>query len=186
MSEQFHEEVVIKRNKGAENILFAFSAVVMIISGFYAFFTINMLITIIFSQGFSTVLLLDIIMALISLVACILLFIHRDKIRTEYEYTFTSGVLDFARVYNNKKRKNLGSMTLKNIEACGLVTSGSFKRYSSMPGVKMINWFLNRDSELFYLYFVKEGAKQIVVMEPSEKLIGLIKRSAGHGKYQIN
>lgn len=186
MSELFHEEVVIKRNKGTENILFIFSAIVMIVSGIYAFLTINMLFTIIVSQGFSTALFFDIIFSLMALASCVLLFFNRDKIRTEYEYTFTNGTLDFARVYNNKKRKNLGSMTLKNIEACGLVSSGSFKRYSSMPGVKMTNWFLNRDSELFYLYFVKDSAKNIIVLEPSDKLMNLIKRSAGPGKFQTN
>lgn len=46
----------------------------------------------------------------------VLLFLRRDRIRTEYEYTFTNGQMDFAQVFNNKKRKNLGTMNLKNVK----------------------------------------------------------------------
>ena len=48
-------------------------------------------------------------------VLAVLLFLRRDRLKTEYEYTFTNGQLDFAQVYNNKKRKNLGTMNLRNV-----------------------------------------------------------------------
>ena len=115
-----------------------------------------------------------------------LLFLRRDRIRTEYEYTFTNGQMDFAQVFNNKKRRNLGTMNLKNVEALGLVNSGSFNRYINMKGIKRDNWFVNRDAQLFYFYFSKDSVKRIIIIEPSEEMVGLIKKYVPQGVWQIN
>lgn len=184
--DMFHEEVVVKRAQGLQNALYALSVVMMVLGGVYGIMMLNVLVTVILSQGFSTALLPDTVLILLALTLCVLLFLYRDRIRTEYEYTFTNGIIDFAKVFNNRKRKNLGSMNVRNVEACGLVSSGSFKRYSSMPGVKMTNWFLNRDAELFYFFFQKENEKKIIVIEPSATLADMIKRSVGAGKFQVN
>ena len=97
-------------------------------------------------------------------------FFH-DKILTEYEYTFTNGALDFAEVYNNKKRKSLGSLNVRNVEAFGKVNSSSFQRYLNMQGVKRMNWFLNKDAELYYFYFTKESDRKMIILEPSEEMV---------------
>ena len=94
--------------------------------------------------------------------------------------------MDFAQVFNNKKRKNLGTMNIRNVEACGLVSSGSFQRYINMQGVKRTNWFLNREAELLYFYFQKENNKRIIIIEPSEEMIALIKRNLPQGVWQNN
>ena len=116
----------------------------------------------------------------------VLLFLRRDRIRTEYEYTFTNGQMDFAQVFNNKKRRNLGTMNLKNVEALGLVNSGSFNRYINMKGIKRDNWFVNRDAQLFYFYFSKDSVKRIIIIEVSDEMLALIKRYAAPGAYQVN
>ena len=77
-------------------------------------------------------------------------------------------------------------MNLKNIEAMGKVSSGAFHRYLSMPGIKRINWFLNRDAELFFLYYQKDQQKNLMVIEPSEEMTKLIVRAAGQSKLQQN
>ncbi len=184
--DMFHEEVVVKRNQSAQNLLYVLALIMLVVSGGYALFMLNILIMVITSQGFSTALLLDIIVVLLAVGAAVVLFLFKDRIKTEYEYTFTNGIIDFAQVYNNKKRKNLGSMNVRNVDACGEVASGSFKRYSSMQGVKMTNWFLNRDSKLFYFYFVKDNARKMIIIEPSDTLVDMIKRTVGAGKYQAN
>ncbi|MDO5023117.1 MAG: hypothetical protein Q4E07_07280, partial [Eubacteriales bacterium] len=61
-----------------------------------------------------------------------------------------------------------------------------FKRYSQMPSIKITNWFLNRDANLFYFYFVKNSEKSMIVIEPSDTLIELIKKVVPSGKYQVN
>lgn len=182
----FHEEVVVKHNQGAQNFLYAVAFALMLVCALYALLMLNPLIMVISQEGLSTGVLAEGGLVLLAAAAAVLIFLKKDEIKTEYEYTFTNGILDFAKVFNNKKRRALGSMNIRNVEACGLVASGSFKRYSSAPGVKMVNWFLNRDAELFYFYFVKDGAKKMIVMEPSQELLGHIRRGVGQGKYQVN
>lgn len=184
--DQFMEEVVYKRNKGAENILLVLAWAAMIMSGIIAMFMFNLITMTISAQGFSAGMVLDIVITLLMVAAAVLIFLYKDRIKTEYEYTFTNGILDFAKVFNNRKRKALGTMNVKNVEAIGMVSSGSFNRYLNMPGIKRINWFINRDADLFYLFFQKDGAKSLLVMEPSEAMRNMIIRAAGQGKLQKN
>ena len=184
--DQFMEEVVTKRNRSAENILLGLAWVAMILSGLLAMFMFNMIIMSVSTQGFSSNLIFDVAITLIMLVACVFIFLFKDRIKTEYEYTFTNGILDFAKVFNNKKRKTMGTMNVRNVDAIGMVNSGSFKRYLSMPGLKRINWFLNRDAELFYMYFQKNNVKSLMVIEPSPQMRTLITKAAGQSKFQQN
>lgn len=184
--DQFMEEVVVKRNRSSENMLYILSWVFMILTGIGAIFMFNLLTMAIGSQGFHSGMILDIVVTLLLIASCVLLFLNKDKIKMEYEYTFTNGILDFARVFNNRKRKNLGTMQVRNVEALGMVSSGSFHRYLSMPGIKRINWFLNRDAELFYMFYQKDGNKSLMIIEPSQTLRDLIIRAAGQGKLQQN
>jgi len=160
--------------------------IVMVVAGIYALFMVNLLISVISMEGFSPQMLLEIILVLMMAGIAVVLFLFRDRIRTEYEYTFTNGIMDFAQVYNNRKRKALGSMNLRNVEACGMVASGAFRRFVSLPQVKRLNWFLNRDAELFFFYFSKDGKKSLMILEPSDEMITLIKKYVGAGKFQTN
>lgn len=186
MNDHFREEVATRNNKTGENMLFALATAVMVIAGLYSLFMINLLLSVITVQGFSGQMILELILILLMLAAAILLFLYRDRIKTEYEYTFTNGTMDFAQVFNNKKRKTLGTMNIRNVEACGKVTSGSFRRYLDMPGIVRLNWFVNKDADLFYFHFIKDGKKSLLVIEPSEEMQDLIKKYCGSGKYQIN
>lgn len=186
MNDQFREEVVTRRNRTIENLLFVLANLVMGISGIYALLMVNIMLSVISAQGFSTGMLFEIGLLLIAIAGAVLLFLFRDRIRTEYEYTFTNGTMDFAKVFNNRKRKSLGTMNIRNVEACGMVDSGSFRRYLSMPGVVRLNWFLNREAQLFYFYFVKDSRKSLMVIEPSDEMLGLIRKFVGQGKFQTN
>ena len=111
-------------------------------------------------------------------------FLIHDRILTEYEYTFTNGALDFAEVYNNRKRKSLGSLNVKNVECFGKVNSDKFQRYLNTPGVKRMNWFLNREAELYFFYFTKGSDRKMIIFEPSEDLVKDIREYLPHGAYQ--
>ena len=130
--------------------------------------------------------LISLALALVLLGAAVMIFLFKDRLRTDYEYTFTNGILDFAAIFNNKKRKAVGSINKKNIKACGKVASGSFNRYINLPGIKRSNWFVNRDADLFYIYYEKEQEKHIVIMEPSEEMVSLIRGAVPRGAYEIN
>ena len=70
------------------------------------------------------------------------------------------------------------------VDAFGKVASGSFHRHSTAPNVKHLRWFLNRDSKLYYFYYQKDSEKNIIVLEPSEEMVGMIRKYLPHGAYQ--
>ena len=174
--DHFLEEVVTKRNNTLNRILYALSWVIIIASALIASLTLGTL-----SMNFSWFSVG--IIALTGGMAVYVWFFH-DRILTEYEYTFTNGSLDFAEVYNNKKRKSLGSLNVRNVEAFGKVSSESFRRYLNMPGIKKMNWFLNRDAELYYFYFAKDSVRKMIILEPSDDMVGYIRQYLPNGAYR--
>lgn len=174
--DHFLEEIVVKKNRTVNEMLYVLSMVVMVIAAIYAMMMLQMLfldfdwftlVTVVLSAGIA-----------------VLLFLRRGQLRTEYEYTFTNGDMDFAMVFNNQKRKTLGTMRVRNVEAFGPVNGASFKRYVTMKDVKTSNWFLNRGAELYFFYFAKENSKRIIVIEPSAEMVELIKKYLPRGAYQ--
>ncbi len=174
--DHFLEEVVVKRKNQLNRILYYFSWVVMILAALIASMTLSSL-----TAQFSVY---SLVLVLLSAGIAVYTWFFHDKLLTEYEYTFTNGSLDFAEVYNNKKRKSLGSLNVKNVEAFGKVSSSSFQRYLNTPGVKRMNWFLNREAELYYFYFTKDSDKKMIILEPSEEMVDYIKQYLPRGAYR--
>ena len=87
-------------------------------------------------------------------------------------------------VLGNSRRRYLTRLPLKSVEACGLVTDPSFNRYVSMRDVKKHNWFLNRDAKLYYFYFTKNSVKHLIVIEPSDEMVEMI-RSRNYLNYGV-
>lgn len=168
MMDHFMEEVVVKRNRTLNEILYMLANVLMVVCALLTFMFLGSLVSM-----FSVPLLLFV---LINGAIAFLLFLYRDRLRTEYEYTFTNGDLDFAKVFNNQKRKTLGTMRVKNVDAFGPVDSEGFRKLINTPDLKRRNWFLNREASLYYFYYQKENAKNIIVFEPSAELVDMIKK----------
>ena len=176
--DRFLEEVVTKHKRGLDEVLYYLSWIVMLFCAVLGFAFLQSLP---YSFNVATV-----ITTIIPIAIAIYLWIIHDRFRTEYEYTFTNGSLDFAMVFNNKKRKALGSLNIAKVDAFGKVQSGSFRRHTSGNNIKHLRWFLNRDSELYYLAFSKEGKKSVIVFEPSEDMVGYIKHYLPYGAHQEN
>ena len=174
--DHFLEEVVTKRNNTVNRIIYYFSWVIMIIAAVFASLTLGTL-----TMNFNW---MSVITIVVSAGIAVYIWFFHDKLLTEYEYTFTNGSLDFAEVHNNKKRKSLGSLNVRNVEAFGKVDSESFRRYISMPGIKKMNWFLNREAELYYFYFTKESDRKIIIFEPSEEMVSYIRQYLPNGAYR--
>lgn len=174
--DHFLEEVVVKRKNTLNRVLYYISWVILIMAAMYASLLLGTL-----TMNFSW---MTVVMIVISAGLAVYIFFFHDRLLTEYEYTFTNGALDFAEVYNNKKRKSLGSLNVRNVEAFGKVSSPSFQRYLGMPGLKRMNWFLNRDAELYYFYFTKESDKKMIILEPSEEMVGYIRQYLPNGAYR--
>lgn len=176
MMDHFKEEIVSPRNSFVRNMLYILAWIFMVIFGIYALMMLQFVFV-----AFS----LSTLVGLVSSAAfAILLFIYKDRLKLEYEYSFTNGTLDFAQVMRNASRKELGSMNVQNVTACGHVAHDSFQRYLAMKDVEKKNWFLNRDGNLFYFYYVKNDKKHMIIIEPTEELVEMICRYLPVGVYQ--
>ena len=176
--DHFLEEVVVKQKNTVNRIVYYISWIIMVLSALMAMMSLQTV--------FRSFELIPVLFTLVFGGIAVYIYFFHDKLLTEYEYTFTNGALDFAEVYNNKKRKSLGSLNVRTVDAFGKVSSGSFQRYISMPGVKRMNWFLNREAELYYFFFSKDNAKKMIILEPSEEMVGMIRQYIPRGVYQEN
>ena len=176
MMDNFKEDVVCSRNRLLPNILYVVSWVMIVLFGLYALlllqviffdFTVSGLVVLAASAGLA-----------------VFLFFFKDNLKLEYEYTFTNGVLDFAKVLRSARRKELGSMNVANVSACGHVAPDSSRRVPAQKDVEKKNWFLNRDGNLFYFYYVKENKKHMIIIEPSEEMVEMIRNYVPAGVYQ--
>ena len=179
--DHFMEEVVVKHRNGLNRALYYLSWIIIVAGGAMAMLSFNVgTRSLMAGGGFDW---FSLILFLVSAGMAVYTFLFHDRILTEYEYTFTNGALDFAEVYNNKKRKSLGSLNVRNVESFGKVDSDKFRRYVSMPGIKRMNWFLNREAELYYFYFTKDSDKKMIILEPSEDLVSYIREYLPRGVY---
>lgn len=173
--DNFYEIVIIKKNRLLYDALYYILSALMVIFGLFGIINLQGLI-----YSFSW---LGLIYSALFVAAAVLIYIKKSVLRTEFEYTFTNGELDFAKVFNNAKRKNLGTMNVRNVNEFGKVNSTNFRNIIAVPAINKRNWFLNRDSELYYFYFVKDEKKNIIIIEPDSHMVNLIKKYLPQGAY---
>ena len=180
MLDNFKEEVIVKRNRGLNSLMYGISWVFMVLFGLIALINLSAVMngTIFTEGGFNWI---SIATAVIFGGVTYLIWRYKDNYRTEYEYTFTNGDLDVSKVLGNSRRKYLTSLPMKNVESAGRVTDPSFQRYATMKDVKKHNWFLNRESNLCYFYFVKNSVKHVIVIEPSDEMVEMAKPYMNYG-----
>ena len=170
--DNFREEVAVKHNRTGNMILYGLSWIAIVALGFIALLAFSAIMAMQFT-----------IPNFIQLGVCgglaYLIWRKKDDLRIEYDYTFTNGDLDVAKVFGNSRRKLMTSLTVKNVEACGAVTHQSFQRYMTMKDCKKHNWFVNRDAHLYYFYFVKNEVKHCIILELSEEMVNMIKPYLG-------
>ena len=98
-----------------------------------------------------------------------------DNCRVEYDYTFTNGNLDVSRVLNNKRRKYLTALDMKDVIRCGPAAGPAFAKTLNEPGIKRHNWFVNREANLYYFYFQRKGVKHLIVLELTQEMVNMIR-----------
>jgi hypothetical protein len=180
--DNFREEVAVRRNAGLYGFLYALAWVAMVIFALIAIMGLSGLMSML-TTGFNAA---PIIMLVVFGGLAFLIFRYKDELKSEYEYAFTNGDLDVSKVLNNSRRRYLTSLTMKNVEAAGPVTSPAFQRYLTMPGIKKHNWFLNRDAKLYFFYFNKNNVKHLMMVELSDEMVELVKKPhyMSHGIWQ--
>ncbi|MCM8901492.1 hypothetical protein KVG29_09700 [Caldicoprobacter algeriensis] len=165
----FHEESVTKVNAGLNSIIYVICYIGMVI---FVLFALQGLITIM--NG-----IINIPVIAITLVCGALAygcFVLKNNQRIEYDYTFTNGILDIAKITNNSKRKKLLSVDVREFEVIAPISDEGFKRMLHHKGIQnRYNYFLNRGPGLYYGIFTQDGVKSMLVFEPSDKLVELFK-----------
>jgi len=170
----FHEEIIVRKNRGFSNALYAFLSIFMYITGLLGAVS---LFNILQSLG-NTQMLLSTVIAFIGFggVAAGIYF-YRDNLKTDYEYSYTNGILDIAKVINNKKRKELLSInTNKELELIAPIMTNGFDRYQSMSEIKKVNAWLNRDMKKHYAIIRKDSEKIMLIFEPRDTFIQVLKK----------
>lgn len=165
----FHEESVTKVNGGLNSVIYVICYIGMVI---FALFALQALMAIM--NGIINI--PTIAMLLVCGALAYGCFVLRNNQRIEYDYTFTNGILDIAKIINNSKRKKLLSVDVREFEVIAPISDEGFKRMLHHKGIQnRYNYFLNRGSGLYYGIFTQDGVKSMLVFEPSDKLVELFK-----------
>jgi len=78
-------------------------------------------------------------------------------------------------VLNNKRRKYLTALEMKDVIRCGPATGPAFAKTLNEPGIKRHNWFVNREANLYYFYFQRKGVKHMIVLELTQEMVDMIR-----------
>ncbi len=184
MKEVFYEESALNQKQKSEKIKYN---TCVIFAGILFAFAIIWFAGTILSVRVGKELLWDLIEAtllpIISVVGGLLLLKFKNSFCIDYDYTFTSGTLSFAKVINNKKRKLMFKFESSDIEKVGRVGSKDFSTILEQQGVDVYVLTANEDAaagkELFYILTPIETRKTVIVLECTQQFIANIVKYCG-------
>ncbi|MBQ8087354.1 MAG: hypothetical protein IJ074_10330 [Clostridia bacterium] len=171
--DDFLEQVAVRRHRGAFMFLYVLIWVFIVIFGLIALFSLQTII-LPAESGFQFNW-IGLVETVVFAGGAFLLWRRSDYCRIEYDYTFTNGVLDVGQVLNNKRRRYLTALEMKNVVRCGPAKGPGFQKTLNEQGLKKHNWFVNRDAPLYYFYFVKNNVKHMAVLELTDEMIEMIR-----------
>lgn len=171
--DDFLEQVARRRRQGAYTLLYVFIWVTLIISGFLALMYLMNIIG--FDENGIRFDFISLIFAVVFGGITFLLWRRADYCRMEYDYSFTNGTLDISQVLNNKRRRYLTALDMKDVVSCGPAQSPAFRKLLNDKSIKRHNWFLNRDANLYFFYFVKKNVKHLAVVELTDEMVEVIR-----------
>lgn len=171
--DDFLEQVARRRRQGLYTLLYFVIWVFIVIFGLMAVINLSSFIGMDENGGLKLNF-MGLIVAVVSGGLTFLLWRRADYCRLEYDYSFTNGTLDISQVLNNKRRRYLTALEIKEVVRCGPAQGQAFQKALSEPGVKKHNWFVNRDAKLYYFYFVKNNVKHLCVVELTDEMVALI------------
>lgn len=167
--DNFREESVSKINSGLNTIVYILASVGMVLFGIIALMNLRAVL----AGNFNIALIVTVLVFGALAYGC---FVLRNNQRIEYDYTFTNGILDIAKVINNSKRKKLISTDIREFEVMAPTSDEGFNRMLNHKGIEQkLNYFLNRGGGLYYAVFTHDGKKTLLVFEPSEEMVQMMK-----------
>lgn len=173
--DDFLEIVAFRRRQGLFTLLYYVCWCFIILFGLIAAFSLANIIRMNPETGGIMFSWQNLLMTLAFGAAAFGLWRLSDSCRIEYDYTFTNGNLDVSRVLNNKRRRYLTALEMKDVIRCGPAAGPAFMKTLNEPGIKRHNWFVNREASLYYFYFQKKGLKHVIVLELTQEMVDMIR-----------
>lgn len=112
----------------------------------------------------------------IGVVLIILVFFLYPRLSVEYEYVFVDGQLDFDRITANSKRKTVLRIDFEQVELMAPYDSPALDNYKHIQMEKKDFSSLNKDSKPYAIISSSGSKKLIILFEPSEKMLNIIKQ----------
>ncbi|MBR6767218.1 MAG: hypothetical protein IKM02_04635 [Clostridia bacterium] len=178
--DDFMEQVAYKRSNILSTLLYLSCWLVVILCALNAVMNLYGIIGIDYETGTTKFSLISLIMTVIFGGIAFFAWRAADYSRVEYDYTFTNGVFDVSRVMNNKRRKYLTSIEMKEVIRCGPAKGPAFTKTLNEPNIKKHNWFINRDAKLYYFYFQKKGGKHVIIVELTDAMIEMMRSKSSY------
>lgn len=114
----------------------------------------------------------------------------KNRFYVEYDYTFVTGSVRFAKVIKEIKRVRVAMFDTSSILKIGRTESLSFSQYKDMPEVKICELHANdepsENCEFFYIYTIFEGNKTVFIIDCTEKFIAHIMQFANKGIFELD
>lgn len=173
--DDFLEIIAVRHRQGVYTLLYYVSWVFIITFGLIAAFSLANVMGVNPETGGMMFSWQNLVITLLFGGAAFLLWRGSDNFRVEYDYTFTNGILDVSRVLNNKRRKYLTALEIKNVIRCGPAAGPAFAKTLNEPGIKRHNWFVNREAHLYFFYFQKNGVKHVIILELNDEMVELVR-----------
>ena len=173
--DDFLEIYAIRRKQGLYTAIYYLCWLMLLVCGLIAAISLSGILGMDQETGSMRFSLVNLVGTVVFGGAAFLLWRGSDNCRVEYDYTFTNGILDVSRVLNNKRRKYLTALEMKNVIRCGPAAGPAFMKTLNEPGVKRHNWFLNRDAHLYFFYFQKKGVKHVIILELNQEMVAMIR-----------
>lgn len=111
-------------------------------------------------------------------VAGVFAWLKKDNAYIEYEYSYTLGDLEVAKIINNKRRRILCKFDCKDIEAFGKISTSAYQRYANNPNIKKVyaTFLKLAERDVYYMFYVGKKAKYLIHFEPDDEMLTYIKK----------
>lgn len=156
------EECLRKKDNKADIIKYRVWLTVMIIAAAGTFIGITLLF-------YST--LLGVMDTLVFGGIALLAYFRKENALVEYDYALYEDVIAIARVYNQRRRKELIRVELSEVECIAPVYDERFDALKEVSGLKVINAWLNGREHAYFMDCVYNKSRVCVIWEPSEALL---------------
>lgn len=172
MIENIYEQSLINENSGKSQTKY------FIFGGFSVFFFCIAFFSLMGFSGGGNIVWEMLIVTVLCIALGVFFWRKKDEAYLEYEYAYTCGDLEIAKIINSKRRKTLCKFACSDIETIGKITASNYNRYASMPGAKKLYATFSKkgNENVYFVFYTGKKGKVVLHFEPDEELLRFIKK----------